>query len=59
MVRMLMRPKYAVEGKKLVVTLKDGSTSTLDKEAQFVGFQWRRICSNRNRTFKQRPTRCD
>ena len=30
--------KYAVEGKKLVVTLKDGSTSTLAKEAQFVGF---------------------
>ena len=30
--------KYAVEGKKLVVTLKDGSTTTLAKEAQFVGF---------------------
>ncbi|MEG2636264.1 MAG: malate synthase G, partial [Acinetobacter sp.] len=30
--------KYAVESKKLVVTLKDGSTSTLAKEAQFVGF---------------------
>ncbi|MCL6243679.1 MULTISPECIES: malate synthase G [Acinetobacter] len=30
--------KYAVEGKKLVVSLKDGSTATLAKEAQFVGF---------------------
>ncbi|CAB1213212.1 malate synthase G [Acinetobacter bouvetii] len=30
--------KYAVEGKKLAVTLKDGSTTTLAKEAQFVGF---------------------
>ena len=30
--------KYAVESKKLVVSLKDGSTTTLAKEAQFVGF---------------------
>lgn len=30
--------KYAIDAKKLVVTLKDGSTTTLAKEAQFVGF---------------------
>lgn len=30
--------KYAVESNALVVTLKDGSTTTLKNEAQFVGF---------------------
>ena len=30
--------QYVVEGNKLVVTLKDGSTTTLAKESQFVGY---------------------